>query len=199
MDIPKESERVLKENEKNIFQNEEERKTKMKTNSKAKRAATTILILCLTTTALIAFIPTAAANTPTYAFLTISPNPVGVNQETALIMWLDKIEPTTAGPQGSVWQGFQVLVTKPDGTTVTLGPFTADPAAFAYTLYTPDQVGTYTLKFTFPGQQVTGMGAIIPIPINEYYEASSFTTTFTVRKGSRYSITADSASKRIIG
>ncbi len=154
----------------------------MKTNPKVERTATIIFILCLTSTALFALIPTVAANTPTYAFLTVSPNPVGVNQEAALIMWLDKIDPTTAGPQGSVWQGFQVLITKPDGTTVTLGPFKADPAAFAYSLYTPDQVGTYTLKFTFPGQQVTGLGAVIPIPINEYYEPSSFTTTLTVQK-----------------
>ena len=153
----------------------------MKTNYSLKMTATMALVLCLTVTALFALIPTAAANTPTYAFLTVSPNPVGVNQQASIIMWIDKIDPTTAGPQGSVWEGFQVLVTKPDGTTTTLGPFKADPAAFAYTLYTPDQVGTYTLKFTFPGQQVTGMGAIIPIPINDYYQPSSFTTTLTVQ------------------
>ena len=62
-------------------------------------------------------------------------------------------------------ENLTVAVTKPDGTTETLGPFTADPAAYAYTSYTPDMVGTYTFVFNFPGQLVTSVGAIIPIPL----------------------------------
>jgi len=156
----------------------------MKMSRNKSKAATITLVLVLTISAtLITFLPTVnAADLPTYAFLSVAPNPVGVNQEVTIMMWLDKINPTASGPAGSRFGGFTVTITKPDQTTQTLGPFTADPASFAYALYTPDQIGTYTLEFNFPGQQITGVGGIIPIPIDNYYEASSFTTTLTVQE-----------------
>jgi hypothetical protein len=155
----------------------------LKNFSKISRINTTTILLILTlVTTSILFIPLVIGDTPTHAFVEVTPNPAGVNQQVTIIMWLDKIDPTTAGPQGSVWQNYEVKITKPDGTSETLGPFTADPAAYAFTLYTPTQVGTYTIDFTFPGQQVTGIGSLIPIPIDEYYEPSSFTTTLTVQQ-----------------
>jgi hypothetical protein len=123
-----------------------------------------------------------AANIPTYAFIAVSPNPIEVNQQASIIIWLDKINPTASGPQGGRFEGLTVTITKPDSGTEKLGPFTADPASYAYTSYTPNQIGTYTLEVNFPGQQVTGIGGLIPVPINDYYEASSFTTTLTVQE-----------------
>ena len=166
----------------NIIENKAKIQGKKLKILETKILSTTALILILTFASLMASMPTAKADTPTYAFITVSPNPVGVNQVASIIMWLDKINPTTNGVQGDRWQGFTVLVTKPDGTTQTLGPFKADPAAFAYTQYSPDQTGNYTLKFSFPGQQVTGIGAVVPIPINEHYQGSSFTTTLKVQQ-----------------
>jgi hypothetical protein len=93
---------------------------------------------------------TATSPIPTNAFLAVSPNPAGTGQQVTILMWLDKIDPTSNGPIGGRWHNFTLLITKPDGTTQTLGPFTADDAAYAYTLYTPDQIGNYTLKFSFP-------------------------------------------------
>ena len=149
---------------------------------KYSKILTIVLILALISVTFIALIPAVAADTPTYAFVTVTPDPAGVGQEVSIIMWLDKINPTTAGPQGSLWQNYGLEITKPDGETETRGPFTADPAAFAFTLYNPTQLGSYTIEFTFPGQQVTGIGSLIPIPIDEYYEPSSFTTTLTVQE-----------------
>ncbi len=154
----------------------------MKTLRNKSKAATIILILMLTIITLVTFLPTVnARNVPTYAFVTVSPNPVGVNQQVSIIMWLDKIEPTAEGPGGGRWGDYTVAVTKPNEDTETLGPFTADDTSYAFTLYTPDQVGTYTLEFNFPGKQVTGFSPLLMIPINDYYEPSNFTTTLTVQ------------------
>jgi hypothetical protein len=95
-------------------------------------------------------------------------------------MWLDKLDPTASGPQGGRFEGYMLTITKPDGSIETQGPFRADPASFAYSVYRPTDIGTYTLKFDFPGQQVKGTGALIPVPIDEYYEPSSVTTTLKV-------------------
>ena len=153
--------------------------------AKNKTAATAIAIfLMLTITATLVALPAvnATTNVPTYAFLVVSPNPIGVGQEVTIIMWLDKANPTASGPAGGRFEGLTVTITKPDDSKENLGPFKTDDASYAISLYTPNQIGTYTLKVTFPGQQVTGIGGLIPIPINNYYEASSFTTTLTVQE-----------------
>ncbi len=145
------------------------------------------LLLLLTVAGTMSALPASNAQTssspiPTHAFLAVAPNPVGVDQQATLQMWLVELNPTSSGGRGGFWENFTVLVTKPDASTVTLGPFTANDAAFAVTTFTPDQVGTYTFKFSFPGQHVVGVGAIIPILVDSYYAASSFTTTLTVQQ-----------------
>ena len=120
------------------------------------------LILLLTVSGIMAAMPTSKAQTeaspfPTNAFINVSPNPAGIGQTVTIEMWLGQADPTATGPTGGRWQGFTVLVTEPDGTTSTLGPFTANDASFYVTTYTPDHLGNYTFKFTFPGQHVTGV------------------------------------------
>jgi hypothetical protein len=80
-------------------------------------------------------------------------------------MWLNIINPSASASSGGRWQGFTVAITKPDGTSQTLGPFTADDASFAHALYTPDQRGKYTLEFSFPGQHVTGT-SVLGLPLD---------------------------------
>jgi outer membrane protein assembly factor BamB len=91
---------------------------------------------------------------PTYAFIEVNPNPVGVNQTTYVNMWLDKVPPTAVMYWGMMWHNFEVTVTKPDGTTETLGPFSSDATGGAWTTYVPKSVGTYKFLFNFPGQTV---------------------------------------------
>ena len=103
---------------------------------------------------------TATAHTPpwtipTYAYLVLSPNPVGVNQQMFAVMWLHGAPPTAAGNAGDRWHDFTLEITKPDGTNETLGPFISDPTGSTYALYTPDQVGTYTFVFKYSGQVLT--------------------------------------------
>ncbi len=100
------------------------------------------MILILTFAAFMAIMPAANAHTPswtipTYAFISVEPNPVGVNQAAFVNFWLDKVAPTANSQYGDRWQNFKVTVTKPDGTTTTLGPFTSDDVGGAFTTYIP--------------------------------------------------------------
>jgi hypothetical protein len=89
---------------------------------------------------------------PTFSFLDVAPNPVGVDQYVMVNMWLNLVPPTARGPYGELWEGFEVEVTKPDGTKQTLGPFTSNAVGGAWTQYIPSMVGTYTFQMSFPGQ-----------------------------------------------
>ncbi len=147
----------------------------MKTKKQALITTTLILILAFAT--LMASIPSAnAADVPTYAFLAASPNPAGVGQDVLVMMWLDNPPPTATGPFGDRWQGYTITITKPDGTTETKGPYTSDPVSAAYFMYNPTMVGTYKLKFSFPGQHIQGLAAAVfgpPLPIDNNYLPST--------------------------
>jgi outer membrane protein assembly factor BamB len=144
--------------------------------------STIALILILTFSVFMATMPAAKAQStpppgvpsiPTYALIVVVPNPVGVGQTASIGFWLDKVPPTAAGPYGDRWQNMTVTLTNPDGTTQTFGPYTSDPVGQHYFEFVPTTVGTYYFQFSFPGQRITGIGAQIPIPIDNYYQPST--------------------------
>jgi hypothetical protein len=155
----------------------------------------TALILLLSLSGLLAIIPAVSAHDPawtlpTYAFISIEPNPIGIGQDVFVNFWLDKVPPTAAIQYGDRWHNFTVTVTKPDGSTISLGPFTSDDVGGSHTTYKPDQLGTYSFVFNFPGQTITGEN---PSPISggqrntqsigDYYQPStSRTETLTVQQ-----------------
>ncbi len=151
------------------------------------------IILLLTLTATLVAIPNANAHTPawnvpTFAYLTASPDPVGVGQPVSLIYWLDKVPPTAAGFAGDRWGNLTITVTKPDGSKQNLGPFISDPVGGGYAIYTPDQSGTYNFVFNFPGQvaslnnPVTGLAGSPSAYVGDYYLPSSTTAKLTVQQ-----------------
>jgi outer membrane protein assembly factor BamB len=85
---------------------------------------------------------------PTYLFLVGSPNPVGVGQRVSFIM-MNPQQPPGASASNDVRYDYSMKVEDPDGDVETLGPFTSDATGTAYTLYTPDKVGNYTVTITF--------------------------------------------------
>jgi hypothetical protein len=91
--------------------------------------------------------PTPTPTLVTYPIVDAIPNPIGVGQVTLLKMGILQ-------QLGSALWGWTVsmTVTKPDGTTQTLGPFYTDSTGSTYTQYTPDQVGTYIVTTVFPEQ-----------------------------------------------
>lgn len=129
------------------------------------------LILALTFSVMIVSLPLANAHTPpktvpTYAFIHVAPDPVGVDQTATVGFWLNPPPPTAFGPYGDRYQNMTVTVTKPDGQNDTLGPFTSDDTGGTYTTYTPNQVGTYTFQMTYPGGQILTGGPIPSIALN---------------------------------
>jgi outer membrane protein assembly factor BamB len=99
----------------------------------------------------------AAEDIPTHAFIAVSPNPVGVDQTALVVFWLSNVPPFIGGSWVDRWEGYKVTITKPDGNTQTMGPYVSDPVASQYFQYTPDQEGTYTFQFSFPGEYITGL------------------------------------------
>jgi hypothetical protein len=140
--------------------------------------------------------PTANAHDPgweipTVAFVNVAPDPVGRGQTVNIVVWLDKVIYGTHITNDIRFHDFKLTITDPDGETeVVTWPVVVDTTSSAYTTYTPDKVGTYTLKFEYPGQEYTWDDPVIgffgpPTP-NEYtndtYLASSAETTLTVQE-----------------
>jgi hypothetical protein len=159
---------------------------------KNKTISATLLILLMTLCAL-TVLPAATAhdpawNIPTYAYITASPNPVGIGQALTISFWLNPLSPTANGIYGDNWQ-YTLEVTDPTGTTKSLGTFTSNPTAWAFTSFVPDMVGTYTFKMTFAGQTLVNANPP-PIPslystspfIGDYYEPSSSTDSVVVQQ-----------------
>ena len=129
----------------------------MKRNRKSILATITITLI-LTLTA-ITILPIVNAHDPpweipTYPYLAVSPNPVGVNQNVFCVFWIHAAPPTADGIAGDRYE-FTIDVLKPDSTSQTLGPFLSDATGATWTLYNPTMVGEYTLTLNYPGQVVS--------------------------------------------
>jgi len=151
------------------------------------------LLLTFSMTASMMLIPNASAHTPPwkiqlFAFINVAPNPAGIGQTVTVGFWLNE-PPMTAGTiYGDRFQGMTVKVTKPDGTTQTLGPFTSDDTGGTSAHYTPTALGNYSFQMFYPGQTLTGgqygsVGVSNPIYLGDYIEpASSSVVTLTVQQ-----------------
>ena len=117
------------------------------------KISTIALILVLTISILTAVLPGAFAQDPAYskfthAYIGATPNPVGVGEEVLLHVGItDYLYVVSDG-----WEGLTVTVTKPDGSTETLGPFRTDSTGGTGAIYIPTMVGTYTFQTHFPEQ-----------------------------------------------
>jgi hypothetical protein len=151
--------------------------------SKNKIAIAISLFLMLTMAISLIALPTANAHdppwsVPSYAFINVAPNPAGLGQEVTIGMWLQLIPPTASGATGDRWKGYKVTVTRPDGHTDILGPFTSDDTGGTFTRYTPPTVGEYSFVFEFPGQTITGENNANPfnVYIGDYFEPATSET-----------------------
>ena len=90
---------------------------------------------------------TASVTLATTAFMSITPTPVGLGQTLLVNLWLEPPAQTNR-----FFSGFSVTITKPDGTTETVGPLNSYQGdATAWFNYVPDQVGTWKFVFNFAG------------------------------------------------
>jgi outer membrane protein assembly factor BamB len=98
-------------------------------------------------------IPNAsAANYPNYAYVTVSPNPVGVNQDTLVVAWLDRLPLLYPNGTETSWENLRIEITTPSGDKETISNIHTDAIGSTFTSYTPKQVGNYTFQMSFPGQ-----------------------------------------------
>ena len=129
------------------------------TKNKTKNLAL-LLALILTFSTITLVLPVIAQNTKTsFPFIGVVPNPIGVNQEVLLHVGITDAIGTTADG----WSNLTVTVTKPDGTSETLGPFRTDSTGGTGTIYIPTLVGTYTFQTHFPEQVAYARVSGVPI------------------------------------
>jgi hypothetical protein len=155
-----------------------------------------IVILALSIGASLVSLQSTSAHTPawqipTYAYVQAVPNPVGVGQAALVYMWVDKIADGAQLGNTIRFQNYQLTITAPDGKVQTVTfPTIQDPTSNQAYSFTPDQVGTYTLAFNFPGYKYTYTGLVPglfapPAPsqyVNDTYLPSNATTTLTVQQ-----------------
>jgi len=139
-----------------------------KLKNKQKLSAITF-VLILTFAATFVTLPIVSAHDPpweisTWAYIALTSDVIGVNQDVYFIYWSNAVPPTALGAYGDRWT-FTVEVTKPDGSKVTLGPWESDPVGGGWGVYTPDQVGVYSFVAKMPDQFVTGE----PVPPAGYF------------------------------
>ena len=118
-------------------------------------------ILTISTGASVILLPSANAHTPPwqiqlFAFINVAPNPIGIGQTATVAFWLNMPPPTADGPYGDRYGPYTITITKPDGTTSTLGPFISDDTGGTSTHFTPSETGTYKFQMSFPGETLTG-------------------------------------------
>jgi len=115
------------------------------------KAALTLLLTIAVAASLLTLPLTSAQTYPekkTYAYIVVTPNPVGVGQQVQVIFGITDY--LLQYPDG--WSGLTVTVTKPDGTTETLGPYKTDATGSTGAIYMPTMKGTYKFQAHFPAQ-----------------------------------------------
>jgi len=135
-----------------------------------KALAVVLIVLIGASAFLLAAIPTAkaASITRTVDFLFAEPNLVGLNQK---IDFTAKISP--APPMESYYTKLYFVVTKPDGSTQTAGPFTSSYDGFVQWSYEFSIVGSYSIYLNSNNVDVFGD--------DSYSTFSSARTYFTVQ------------------
>ena len=153
---------------------------KIVTNKTMKSLIALILMIAMVVS-IFAVLPITNAHTPPWTFSTnayvgCAPSPIGLGQYTTIVMWVDRYSPTAGGGAGQRWDGFKLEITKPDGAKETLGPWKAvSDVGSHYVQYTPDQVGTYSIVFSWPGETAVAMPGLPSTSSNigDYYAGST--------------------------
>ena len=91
---------------------------------------------------------------PTYAYVNVAPNPIGIGQTATVNFFLASPMETGERPINMT-----VIQTDPDGTKKTLGPFIGDTTGGSFTTIVPDKIGEYKFKFVYGGQNLTSGNA----------------------------------------
>src|SRR3990172_1939739 len=117
------------------------------------------MLLMLTSIIPLTTAQTAAKEEQTDAYVSVTPNPVGIGQTIAVTFWISPYPPTATTDV----HGFVVKITRPDGKVETKGPYDAFKSSSSYMLYVPTLAGNYTFDFNYPGESYFS-GSLIYLP-----------------------------------
>ena len=134
-------------------------------------------------------VPSATAHTPawqipTFAMIHTAPNPIGVGQTTYVYIWLTNVYDGAMFANDYRFHNYKLTLTAPDGT-ITTKTFdnVVDSTSSQYTSFTPNQLGTYTLKFEYPGGAINAYSHDPNSAfVNDSYLPSSASETLTVQQ-----------------
>ena len=121
-------------------------------NDKSKISTIAIILILAISTTLVALpgvtAQESAGTKETIAYIGAMPNPVGVGQQVLLHVGItDYLQAAEDG-----WEGMTVIVTAPDGSVETLGPYRTDSTGGTGDIFVPTMSGTYILQTHFPEQ-----------------------------------------------
>ena len=149
---------------------------------KNKTLAALIVFVLLSTIAIpLVVLPVANAhsppwNVPSFAYLVVSPNPVGVGERVSIVMWVDTPMPSTLVGNDIRRHDYTVTITKPDGTTESKHwDVVSDTTGIQNYFYIPDKIGNYTVNFDYAGQIYTWSGTFQNDTMMPVSKQASFT------------------------
>lgn len=143
-----------------------------------------VSILLLSIAIPFANLQSADAHTPpwkiiSYAYIVPAPNPVGVGQTIAIVMWIDDPLPSATVTNDIRRHDYTLTITSPSGKVDTQHwDVIQDTTSVQYYQYTPSEIGDYTLKFDYPEQTYEWSGAYQ----GDIFTAASKTITLTVQE-----------------
>jgi hypothetical protein len=119
-----------------------------------------LLLSLLALSALIGGISIATAHSPpqtipTWTYCAATEPTIGVGQQLNIVFWVNQYPPTAIGQYGDRWL-FTLTITKPDGTTDVVNNIKSDPVGNGYYVYTPTQIGNYSVVVKFNGKTIDG-------------------------------------------
>jgi hypothetical protein len=88
---------------------------------------------------------------PTYAYINVAPNPIGVGQTVNVNFFLATPMETSERPINMT-----VRMVDPDGKETIFGPYTGDTTGGTFFNFVPDKAGDYTFQFIYGGQTLAG-------------------------------------------
>ncbi len=154
-------------------------------NKTTMAALITVILVAVISTQLI-LLPSANAHSPSwsvvsYAYVSVAPSPVGIGQTVQVYMWVDTPMPSAATTNDIRRHGYQLTITKPNGETESHSwDRIDDTTGMQFWAYTPDQLGTYTLKFNYAGQTYTWGTNGANSFTTDYFQPANATTTLVV-------------------
>jgi hypothetical protein len=112
------------------------------------KISTITIISILTISMMIIALPNVLAQDTVnpFPYINAIPNPVQVNKPTLFHVGSIYSTPTSMGG----WTGLSVEITKPDSSTETISSINTDTTGGTGVVYTPTQVGTYSVRTLFP-------------------------------------------------